>query len=114
MSEQEGYGPTNPDVIVIDREKEAEKEKLEKPKKYHVFILNDDYSRWDFVVDMLMKIFGQSEDQANCTTRTIHTKGKGLAGTYTKDIAETKADQLNQYAQANEFPLHAETEEVQL
>jgi ATP-dependent Clp protease adaptor protein ClpS len=98
------------DVTERDLEDEKQEEQVKPPKRYHVFIMNDDYSRWDFVVDMLIKIFGQSEDQANRTTRVIHTKGKGLAGTYTRDIAETKADSLNQYAQANEFPLHAETE----
>ena len=60
-----------------------------------------------------MKFFGQSEEQANRTTMTIHTKGKGLAGTYSKDIAETKAQAMNEYAQSQGHPLHAETEELE-
>ncbi len=101
------------DVAERDLEDEKQEEETKPPKRYHVFILNDDFTKWEFVVDMLMKIFGQSEDQANRTTRTIHTKGKGLAGTYTRDIAETKADSLNQYAQANDFPLHAATKQAE-
>jgi len=95
---------------VLDREKEEERTKP--PKQHQVFIMNDDYSTWPFVIECLMKFFGQTAEQAERTTTTIHTKGKGLAGTYTKDIAETKARAMNEYAQTNGMPLHAETEEA--
>lgn len=94
--------------IVLDRERQ--KQQVEPPKKYNVFIFNDDYSTWEFVVEVLTTIFGQTEDQANRTTKDVHTKGKGLAGTYSKDIAETKAMIMNDFAQANGMPLHAEPE----
>ena len=97
---------------VIDREKQTNKEKLEPPKKHHVFILNDDYSTFEIVIAILSKYFGQSADQAERTAMDVHTKGRGLAGTYTKDIAETKAQMVCDFAQAEEMPLRAVTEEA--
>ena len=102
------------DVAERDLEDEKQDEKVKPPKQYQVFIMNDDFTHWDFVVEVLGKFFGQSEDKANRTTRDVHKKGKGLAGTYTKDIAETKAQLMNDYAQSKGCPLHAETEETEL
>lgn len=98
---------------VLDKEKQVEKQKqqLEPPKKYHVFIMNDDFTEWPFVIEMLTRYFGQTEDQANRTTKDVHTKGKGLAGTYTKDVAESKAQVMNDHAQNEGFPLHAQAEQ---
>lgn len=97
---------------VLDREREEEQTKP--PKNYHVFIMNDDFSTWPFVVEVLGKFFGKSSDEGHRITTQIHTKGKGLAGTYTKDIAETKMQLMNEYAQSKGHPLHAETEEAEL
>jgi ATP-dependent Clp protease adaptor protein ClpS len=95
---------------VLDREKEEQQTKP--PKQYNVLIMNDDFSTWPFVIEVLSKFFGKSEEEGHRITKEIHTKGKGLAGTYTKDIAETKAIQMNDYAQSKGHPLHAETEEA--
>ena len=101
------------DDNVLDREKQVEKQKqqLEPPKKYNVFIMNDDFTEWPFVIHVLTTFFGQTEDQANRTTKDVHTKGKGLAGTFTKDVAETKAQLMNNHAQSEGYPLHAEAEQ---
>ena len=96
---------------LLDKEKLSEKQKLEPPKKYNVFILNDDYSTFELVIAILTKYFGQTADQAERTAQDVHTKGKGLAGTFTKDIAETKVEIVNDYAQSMEMPLKAIAEE---
>jgi ATP-dependent Clp protease adaptor protein ClpS len=96
-------------VIVMDRDEE--KQEVKPPKKYHVFILNDDYSTFELVIDVCTRFFGQTEDQAQRTAQDVHTKGKGLAGTYSKDIAETKAHVMNDFAQEREMPLMATVEE---
>ena len=96
---------------VIDKEKQSSKQKLEPPKKCHVFILNDDFSTFDLVIAILSKYFNQTADQAERTAMDVHTKGKGLAGTFTRDIAETKAQLANEYSQSMEMPLLAEVVE---
>jgi len=98
---------------VLDKEKQVEKQKqqLEPPKKYHVFILNDDFSTFELVVDVCTKYFSQTEDHANRTAKDVHTKGKGLGGTYTKDVAQTKAQQIIDIAQSEGMPLRAVAEE---
>ncbi|BAF69493.1 MULTISPECIES: ATP-dependent Clp protease adapter ClpS [unclassified Nitratiruptor] len=85
--------------------------KLEEPKKYKVFLLNDDYTTMDFVVDILCDIFDKSYEEAVNIMLTIHRQGKGLCGIYTYEIAETKIDQVHRLARAHEFPLKAVMEE---
>lgn len=80
---------------------------LQEPKKYKVILHNDDYTPFDFVILILIELFNKNEEQAFQITKEIHTKGKGIAGVYTKDIAETKAEQVKSIAQNNEFPLLA-------
>jgi ATP-dependent Clp protease adaptor protein ClpS len=84
---------------------------LQEPKKYKVILHNDDYTPFDFVILILIELFNKNEEQAFQITKEIHTKGKGIAGVYTKDIAETKSEQVNTIAQNNEFPLLATIDE---
>ena len=84
---------------------EEVREKLEEPAKYHVFLLNDDYTPMDFVVDVLRNFFNKNEEQATDIMLTIHYKGKGLCGTYTAEIAETKVENVVHYAFENQHPL---------
>jgi len=100
------------DVAERDLEDEKQEEQVKPPKQYQVFIMNDDFSTWPFVIEVLGKFFGKSSEEGHRITQVIHTKGKGLAGTYTKDIAETKAQLMNDYAQSQGHPLHAEAEEL--
>lgn len=89
---------------------EAAEPELKRPKKYKVIILNDDYTPMEFVVEVLTTFFSMNEVKATQTMLEVHKKGKGLCGVYTKDIAETKAAQVNQYSQNNEHPLLCEIE----
>ncbi|WP_057831102.1 ATP-dependent Clp protease adapter ClpS [Colwellia sp. TT2012] len=84
---------------------EAVKEQIEEPAKYHVFLLNDDYTPMDFVVDVLCNFFNKTAEQATDIMLTIHNQGKGLCGIYTAEIAETKVEHVVQYAFEHQHPL---------
>jgi len=84
---------------------------LKYPKKYKVFILNDDYTTMDFVVDVLISIFHKSYEEAEAIMLEVHKKDKGLCGIYTHEIAETKVAQVLNKAQESGHPLKATMEE---
>ncbi len=84
--------------------------KLKKPPLYKVIMLNDDYTPMEFVVHMLESFFHMNSEQATQVMLQVHTEGKAICGVYTRDIAETKAAQVNQCAQDNEHPLICEIE----
>jgi len=81
------------------------------PKKYKVFILNDDYTSMDFVIDVLISFFHKSYEEAEDIMLEVHKKERGLCGIYTHEIAETKVMQVIKKAQDNDFPLKATMEE---
>jgi len=85
--------------------KSSTKTKIKEPKKYGVYILNDDYTPWNFVVMTLMKIFNKSEEEANQLTMSVHNSGQGLCGIYTKEIAQTKVANAMEFAALNNQPL---------
>ncbi len=84
---------------------------LKYPKKYKVFILNDDYTSMDFVVDILISVFHKTYKQAENIMLEVHKKEKGLCGVYTHEIAETKVMQVHSKAKERGFPLKAVMEE---
>src|SRR4051812_43301869 len=79
--------------------------KLGEPRKYAVLLHNDDYTTFDFVVEVLQKYFQKSSEEAAEITLRVHRDGKGLAGIYSYDIAETKVAQVIEYAKAHGYPL---------
>ncbi|PCI21476.1 MAG: ATP-dependent Clp protease adapter ClpS [Piscirickettsiaceae bacterium] len=87
--------------------------KLQKPPMYKVLLLNDDFTPMDFVVSILQTIFYKDKDEAVRITMNVHTSGIGLCGVYTKDIAETKVQQVIAYAQENQHPLQCTLEEAE-
>lgn len=88
-----------------------EKVKLKYPKRYKVFLLNDNYTSMEFVIDILMSIFHKDYAQAESIMMEVHKKDKGLCGVYPHEIAETKVMQVIKKAQDNSFPLKAVMEE---
>jgi ATP-dependent Clp protease adaptor protein ClpS len=84
---------------------------LKYPKKYKVFLLNDDYTSMEFVIDILMSIFHKTYEQAQDIMLEVHKKERGLCGVYSYEIAETKVAQVIQKAKDNDFPLKATMEE---
>ena len=98
--------------MAVQHETEVEDSlELEYPKRYKVYLLNDDYTTMDFVVDILMGIFHKSYEEAERIMLEIHKKEKGLCGVYTYEIAETKVAQVHKRARDNGFPLKAYMEE---
>ena len=89
----------------------ADEVMVKHPKKYKVYILNDDYTSMDFVVDILMSIFHKSYEQAENIMLEVHKKDRGLCGVYTHEIAETKVMQVIKKAKDSGFPLKATMEE---
>lgn len=81
------------------------KHKLKKPSHYKVILLNDDYTPMDFVVLVLVRFFRKTEQEATEIMLAVHNQGKGIAGVFPFEVAETKAMQCNQFAKHNNFPL---------
>ena len=79
--------------------------KLKRPPLYRVVLLNDDYTPMEFVIEVLQAFFSLNREKATQIMLAVHTTGKGTCGIFTRDIAETKSAQVNQYAQDNEHPL---------
>lgn len=88
-----------------DQVRVKEREKIDEPPKYAVIFFNDDFTPMDFVIELLQKHFGHGLEQATFIMLDVHEKGKGVAGVYSKDIAETKAARCNLEARAKEHPL---------
>jgi len=89
---------------------EREKPKLKKPPMYKVIMLNDDYTPMEFVVDVLAQFFGLDLEAATRVMLRVHTEGRAVCGVFTRDVAETKAAQVNQHSQDNDHPLWCEIE----
>jgi len=79
--------------------------KLKRPSLFKVFLLNDDYTTMDFVVHVLETIFNKPLLEATQIMLHVHKNGKGLAGIYTKEIAETKIVETHELARKHGFPL---------
>ncbi|MFY0663951.1 MAG: ATP-dependent Clp protease adapter ClpS [Natronospirillum sp.] len=86
---------------------------LKRPAMYRVVLINDDYTPMEFVVEVLEVFFNMQREQATQVMLAVHTQGKGVCGVYTKDIAETKATQVNQCARDHEHPLMCEVEPLE-
>ncbi|WP_028454284.1 ATP-dependent Clp protease adapter ClpS [Chitinilyticum litopenaei] len=83
-----------------------EKRKTQAPPPFwSVVLLNDDFTPMDFVVDVLMKFFNIREERATRIMLQVHTEGRGVCGTYPKDIAATKVAQVSDYAREHQHPL---------
>lgn len=88
------------------------KPKLKQPALYKVILLNDDYTPMEFVVQVLETFFGMSREQAVQVMLHVHTRGIGVCGVYSREIAETKVAQVNDFSQSNQHPLLCTLEEV--
>jgi ATP-dependent Clp protease adaptor protein ClpS len=91
---------------------EEGKPRLKRPPLYRVILLNDDYTPMEFVVQVLEKVFGLDRNTATRIMLEVHTKGKGICGVYTYEIAETKVAQVTGLAQQHQHPLLCTMEET--
>jgi len=85
---------------------------IDKPKMYLVYIIYDKYISWEFSIRVLMSIFHKNFEQASAITNEILTDGEGLCGVYLFDIAETKAETVEELAKKEGFSLRCLVEEV--
>ena len=76
-----------------------------RPPLYSVLLLNDDYTPMDFVVDVLLRFFPLNLENATQIMLHVHTRGRGVCGVFTREIAESKVAQVNDYARLNQHPL---------
>ncbi|MEW7972127.1 MAG: ATP-dependent Clp protease adapter ClpS [Candidatus Thiodiazotropha endolucinida] len=86
--------------------------KLKKPPLYKVIILNDDFTPMEFVVLVLETFFDMDREKATRVMLHVHTRGVGVCGVFTKDVAETKVSQVNDYSRSNQHPLMCTMEET--
>ena len=86
------------------------RDKVEKPKRYKVLLLNDDYTAMEFVVFLLQRVFHHSQASATRVMLHIHNNGVGVAGIYTREVAETRVAQVHQLASEAGFPLQCTME----
>ena len=103
MAEERNPSYLEPDVASADPE-------LEEPQLYKVVLLNDDFTPMDFVVEILIRFFNMDHDRATQVMLHVHTRGKGVCGVFTYQIAESKVSQVNEYSKQHEHPLQCTIE----
>lgn len=101
-----GAGPDSGVVV------EESRPQVKQPPLYQVVLLNDDYTPMEFVVDVLEKFFSMNRPAATRIMLEVHTKGKGICGVFTYEIAETKVAQVTTYARDHQHPLMCTLEEA--
>ena len=84
---------------------ETSKPEVARPPLYSVLLLNDDYTPMDFVVEVLTRFFAMNLDKATQIMLHVHTCGRGVCGVFSRDVAESKVAQVNEYARLNQHPL---------
>ena len=89
---------------------ERDEVKTKRPSMWNIVFYNDDYTPMDFVVFAVTKVFHRSTEDALALTLAVHTQGKGIAGTYTFEVAEQKQYEVLSIAKVEEHPLRVEVE----
>jgi len=91
--------------------KERQRHKTQLPRLYRVILHNDDYTTMEFVVQVLEQVFKKSPAEAYGIMMHVHTRGVGVCGAYTHEVAETKLVTVHELAREAGFPLRASMEE---
>jgi ATP-dependent Clp protease adaptor protein ClpS len=86
--------------------------RTQKPRMYKVLLHNDDYTTMEFVVYVLQGVFNRSETDAVQIMLHVHKNGLGVAGVYTREVAETRITQVEALARSHEYPLRCSMEEA--
>jgi len=96
--------------IVQEKIESSGREALQEPPLYKVLLHNDDYTTMDFVVMILQTVFQKNTEEATRIMLNVHHQGTGIAGVYTREIAETKVAMVHQMAKQHQFPLRCSLE----
>ncbi|MCC1497785.1 ATP-dependent Clp protease adapter ClpS [Alcanivorax sp. 1008] len=89
---------------------EEQQAKVKPPAMYKVLMMNDDFTPMEFVVEVLELFFTMNREQATRIMLTVHTEGRAVCGVYTRDVAETRAEQVIDYARQHQHPLMCQVE----
>ncbi|WP_045738608.1 ATP-dependent Clp protease adapter ClpS [Xanthomonas sp. MUS 060] len=84
---------------------ETGKPETARPPMYQVLLLNDDYTPMEFVVTVLQQFFALDLERATQVMLHVHTRGRGVCGLYTREVAESKVAQVNEFSRMNQHPL---------
>jgi ATP-dependent Clp protease adaptor protein ClpS len=76
-----------------------------RPPLYQVVLLNDDFTPMDFVIAVLETFFSLDRERATQVMLHVHTRGKGVCGVFTREVAETKVTQVNEFSRTHQHPL---------
>jgi ATP-dependent Clp protease adaptor protein ClpS len=105
--------------VTLERQRAAEQEadvavlprrEVRQPRRFSVILHNDDYTTMEFVVMVLTRFFAKSETEAHRIMLEVHHVGRGLAGVYSRDVAESKVEQVEELARADGHPLRCTAE----
>jgi ATP-dependent Clp protease adaptor protein ClpS len=88
------------------------RKKLAEPPLYKVLLHNDDYTTMEFVILILENVFRKSTAEATRVMLNVHNQGIGIAGVYTREVAETKVAIVLDLARKNEYPLLCTMEKI--
>jgi len=103
-----GSGPGESEIGIATRTKARPK----KPSQFKVLMLNDDYTPMEFVVIVLKRFFHMDLEQATRVMLHVHQKGVGVCGIFPYEIAETKVNQVMDFARKNQHPLQCTLEKA--
>jgi len=106
MAKKPGAGDAPPGTGLLTRSRP----KTQKPSMYKVLMLNDDYTPMEFVVHVLQTYFRMNMEQATTVMLHVHQKGVGVCGVFTYEIAESKVNQVIDYARKHNHPLQCTLE----
>jgi ATP-dependent Clp protease adaptor protein ClpS len=84
---------------------ETSRPEVARPPLFQVVLLNDDFTPMDFVIEVLRGFFSMDQERAVQVMLHVHTRGKGVCGVFTREVAETKVTQVNEYARGHQHPL---------
>ena len=101
--------PGDSDAVVLERRTQ----RTQPPQMYQVVMLNDDFTPMEFVVMVLQEFFGKDREAATHIMLKIHLDGKGVCGVYTRDVAASKVDQVQDAAHQAGHPLQAVSEPIE-
>jgi ATP-dependent Clp protease adaptor protein ClpS len=89
-----------------------ERAKTKPPKMYKVLLFNDDYTTMEFVIEVLMRFFGFNLERAQQIMLKVHNEGSAVCGVYSRDVAESKINQVAEFAKQHGHPLRCGMEEI--
>jgi ATP-dependent Clp protease adaptor protein ClpS len=84
---------------------ETAKPQAARPPLYQVLLINDDFTPMDFVVEVLQEFFAMDREKATQVMLHVHTRGRGVCGVFTREVAESKVTQVNEYSRQHQHPL---------